>query len=351
MKILHVIDSLGIGGTENLLKDTLPLLNDYEHVLCYLENPDTLLPQMEVKSSYFLEYRSKWSLLKSIFRLRKIIRHEKPDVIHTHLYKSTLITRLASWGYNPKIISTIHGQLGLSLFSLSKFDLWLERFTVSAKHHLIGVSKVALDDYKRFIPFKGKSDVIYNFVRKEFFNRMPLVDLNNFNTLKIVVVGNLKPVKNHIYLLHALSKIKSLPIIVDIYGEGDERKNLQAEIDQQMLPVYLKGAIYNIEEILPNYHCFILCSHHEGYGIAPMEAMAVGIPILVSDIPVFREVFGDNALYFNLNDHNGLSQLLTDIIDNKINLSKLSDQVKKYAQKTVSEKHYTISLKRIYNDL
>ncbi len=351
MKIVHVIDSLGIGGTEILLRDTLRLLDVDEHIVCYSQKPDTLFSQLENSKIYYLNHQSKWAFIKTVFALRKIIKYEKPDIVHAHLYRSTMISRLACYKLNVKLVSTIHNQLGIVLFDRSKMDLWLEKLTASLQHHLIGVSQVVLDEYKRYIPFKGKTYVLHNFVRKNFFNQPHESDKINFKTLQIIAVGNLKAQKNYQYLLHALREIKTLPITVDIYGEGAKRKDLQAEIERYQLPVRLKGAISNVEEALPHYHCFITCSSYEGYGIAPMEAMATGIPVLASDIPVYREVLGDNALYFDLSNTKSLAQLINKIIKKEIDLLQLSERVKKHAQSTVSSDRYLASLKKIYSDI
>lgn len=351
MKVLHVIDSLAVGGAEILLRDTVKLLADMEHVICYLRKPDELKAHFVNINVHFLAYKSRRSLPQTIYRLRKIIKDEQVDIVHTHLFLSTIIGRAACWKSKAKFVSTVHSLLGVELFIGSRISLWIERLTVSKRHNMIAVSGVVMADYKTHIPFKGKEFVLHNFVSNNFFKSNTVASKAGFKTLKIVSVGNLRPVKNHIFLLRAIREIKNLPIEIDIYGEGNDRVMLQEEIDRYQLPVQLKGLVLSIEDILPSYHCFITCSLFEGYGIAPMEAMAVGLPVLAPDIPIFNEVMGKHALYFDISSHLSLNKLITEIVHGKIDLVSWSARSKKQAVETATVDQYHSGLTRIYRSI
>lgn len=348
MKILHVINSLAVGGAEILLRDTVKLLPQTQHVICYLEKPDELREDFASATVHFLEYNSKWDLLQTIFRLKKIIKNEKVDVVHTHLFLSTIIGRAACWKSEVKLVSTIHSQLGIELFKKSKLSLWIERLTVSKKHSMVTVSDVVLTDYKKHIPFKGRTFVLHNFVKPCFFKLTTKASKSEFRTLKIVSVGNLKPVKNHIFLLQAVETLKGQPVEIDIYGEGSERVSLQARIDQYQLPVQLMGFVSNVEEVLIQYHCFVTCSQHEGFGIAAMEAMAAGMPVLAPDLPVFREILGNGALYFNLNAPEDLAGQIKKILSSEVDIKQLAERGRERALKIATQDKYIGRLNEVY---
>ena len=61
--------------------------------------------------------------------------------------------------------------------------------------------------------------------------------------------------------------------------------------------------------------CFVFPSLYEGFGLPPLEAMACGCPVLVSDIPVEREICGDAALYFNPLDPNDILHTITQYLN------------------------------------
>ncbi|MEO6830709.1 MAG: glycosyltransferase, partial [Chitinophagaceae bacterium] len=99
---------------------------------------------------------------------------------------------------------------------------------------------------------------------------------------------------------------------------------------------------------LDNYDLYLISSSYEGFGIALLEAMATGIPALVSDIPVFREVASDTVLYFSLEQPAQLAQALRAIYEGKISLTGHSLAGQKQAAKIASSESYLKSLNSIY---
>ena len=72
------------------------------------------------------------------------------------------------------------------------------------------------------------------------------------------------------------------------------------------------------EELVRLYNqadCFVFPSLYEGFGLPPLEAMACGCPVLVSDIPVEREVCGDAALYFNPLEPSEILRIITQYLN------------------------------------
>jgi glycosyltransferase involved in cell wall biosynthesis len=163
-------------------------------------------------------------------------------------------------------------------------------------HTLIGVSHHVLKDYVSNVPFKGKRFVLYNFLPDAAFH--PKADGSAAGMIKLVAVGNLKEAKNYHYLVQI---VKSLPnVALDIYGTGPLESDLHRYITDQNLPVRLCGSAVITPELLHQYDFFIQASSHEGFGLSVIEAMAAGLPALLSDIPVFREITGGRAHFFPL---------------------------------------------------
>ncbi len=99
------------------------------------------------------------------------------------------------------------------------------------------------------------------------------------------------------------------------------------------------------EELMILYQeaeAFVLPSLLEGFGLIGLEAMAVGCPVLASDIPVLKEIYGEAALYFDPKNVNDIAKKIKQIIDDQKLREKLKKlgrgQVKKYSwQKTAQE--------------
>lgn len=323
--LLHVINSLGRGGAEVLLCNTIRLLPEYEHVVVTLSRPDDLLADIKplLSACYCLDSLALSSWPKGIFQLRNIIRRHKPLLVHAHLQIAGLLARLAC-PKNVPLFYTLHSPYGVDAFHTNRLALPLERLAARPHHHLIGVSQSALKDYQQYVKRSGTGDVVFNMVGPEFFGQKHALPYAPGEQLRCVSVGSLKRAKNYLHTLRALSRLKHLPISLDIYGAGGDEQVLKAFAAAEGLSnVRFKGSSDRIAAVLPDYHLYLISSSYEGFGIAPLEAMAVGLPVMASDIPVFREVAGDAVWYFDLNDELSLVQMLSDVVNGKRDLAPL----------------------------
>jgi glycosyltransferase involved in cell wall biosynthesis len=350
--IIHVIDSLGIGGAEILLVNTIPLIKNYEHIVICLMPKEDLKQSIlhELKAFYQLGVKGKKDWVKAVFGMRKIIQSNRPALVHAHLQISSLLARMACPA-NVPLVFTIHSTFSEDAFRHNKLAVWMERLTVRKRHHLIGVSRFVIEDYSRFVPFKGSIHVLYNFIPKKFFKNTQ----KNYSSigpgLKIIAVGNLKAAKNYPYLLDAFKLLKDVPVSLDIYGDGPQRETLLKIIEENYLNVRLKGKSGAVDEVMQDYDLYIISSKHEGYGIAPLEAMAGGLPVMASDIPVLREVTAGNALFFDLNNSGDLVRKIKTVLEGKINLQDLALKGQLRAREIASEEGYIKNLNSIYQSI
>ena len=349
--IVHVINNLGIGGAEMLLTNTIPLLDHYDHVLVCLSGPETLLEKVRpyLKAYDVLGITQKIHWIKGVRKIRNVIRKHRPALVHSHLQLSSLLTRMACPSGVP-LAFTIHSTYSQDAFRHNRLALLLEKFVARKTHALIGVSRFVIDDYLDAVPFKGKTFTLYNFVPSRFFEAGKTHSAVN-GKLKLVAVGSLKEAKNYPFLLEAFKLLQACNVQLDIYGEGPEKQILQQTIDKHSLPVRLMGRANDLETVLPQYDAYIICSKHEGYGLAPLEAMACGLPVLASDIPVFREVMAANALFFSPHEPAALAQKIKAVVEDKELLKDLAGKGRQRAAEIASQEKYQKDINAIYNDL
>lgn len=349
--ILHVINSLGRGGAEVLLCNTISLLPQYRHVLVTLSGPHDQLEVLNplLHAHYCINALQYLQWPGGIIRLRRIILRYQPVLVHTHLQVAGLVAKVACPRKVP-LFYTLHSLYSIDAFGANKLAILFEKATARSYHHLIGVSHTVVEDYRAIVPSPGSTDVLYNFAADSFFAQQYKLRYKHGGPLRCVSVGNLKTAKNYGYTLESFRHLKGLAVTLDIWGTGGEEAALRRFVTEHGLDVqiHFKGVSVNISSVLPQYDIYIISSSNEGFGIAPLEAMAGGMPVLASDIPVFREVLASGADYFDLADATSLSGLLTQIINDPARLAGMSARSTARALEIATPAAYINNLLTIY---
>jgi glycosyltransferase involved in cell wall biosynthesis len=301
-----------------------------------------LPPSCRIKK---LNYRSRPDLLQCVWKLRKYIRQHNIGIVHSHLFMATLIARLAC-PRKVKLFNTIHAISSEASYKINRFTLYLEKLTYRRRHHIIAVSNEVLKDFDKWVGLKGSSTVLYNTINDKYFAPGPKSEFTK-QGLRMVAVGNLRWQKNYPYLLEAFKNLPS-GISLDIYGEGDLRDELQAEIDRYKLNIKLCGQHNRLYEILHEYDVFLMCSLYEGFSMGLMEAMASGLPPMLSNIPVLQEAAGDNAIYADLARPSDLTEKIQYFNNHKEKLKKIAQGAHARANALAKKEFYLSSLMGLY---
>ena len=170
---------------------------------------------------------------------------------------------------------------------------------VRTSQHIITVSAFSKQEIRRFYTFLKEQDitVIYNATDESLFRPLPQIQAPTERFA--LAVSSLDPRKNFNRLIEAFKDIQGckLYIVGARHRVFTQQENKAAQQDN----IHYLGRVTD-EELVQLYNqavCFIFPSLYEGFGLPPIEAMSCGCPVLVSDIPVLREVCGDAATYFD----------------------------------------------------
>ncbi|MCD7963240.1 MAG: glycosyltransferase family 4 protein [Rikenellaceae bacterium] len=242
--------------------------------------------------------------------LKKIFKTNKYDIFHNPSY---ILPR----NFNNNSVVTVHDLIAKDFPKLCKnsnalyYNLQLKN-TVKKASKIIAVShKVKNDIIRSFDIYPEKIEVIYHGVDDIFFNRFTKEELKeniakyNIPEKYILFVGNLEPKKNLSLLIQAFSILRQNRYFEHkllIVGQlGWKYKEIFKTVDK----LKLRGKVIFLDYVerndLPliyqNASLFVFPSIYEGFGIPPLEAMASGIPVIVSNAGALPEITSGYCLY------------------------------------------------------
>lgn len=348
--LLIIINKLNRGGAELMLLGILKDLGKkYDLVIVTLGGiyEHEIDPAVMNDYVYYnLKADNVFKFIKGIFTLRKILKKHHVDVVHAHLFQSTVLARMACTRKLPFLFS-VHSHLSRFVSFKEKI---IEKITLRKNDVLIAVSEACREDYVRNFGNVRKSYVLLNYISDAFFLN-PARGFRVSKPLRLVAVGNIKPEKNYITLVEAFRELADKSITLDIYGRTEHPiyNELERLVRKYGLPVQFKGMTTEVEKLFHQYDLFVSSSAHEGFGLTVIEAMASGLPVVLSDIPVFREITLNNALFFDARDPGSFVHLVKEILDQKHDLAAQSLRGKKIAENYTKEK-YLEKLFSIYEE-
>lgn len=345
--IIHIIYSLGRGGAETMLVKVLKELPEYQNIVVTLEDNNQFNDELHCDNFICLDKPSMFSIPAASLQLNKIIKKYKAGLVHSHLPQANFIARLAT-PKNIPLIFTIHTSINVARDYKKWYIRYLDKFTFLYKRSIIiAVSQAAANDYFSVLKLPQRKTIILNtFVDLDQFKSE--AKLHKDEIFKVISVGSLRHPKNYIYLINAFKKIKNKNIELHIYGAGPLKESLQVEINNAGVPVFLKGQVNNVPGILPQYDLYVMSSLLEGFSLSVLEAMAMRIPLLLSNIPSFKEQCEEGALYFDLNNTSDFVEKLLQLKENKELRSELSEKSYKRVSENYTLQHHLEKLKEIY---
>lgn len=237
-------------------------------------------------------------------------RRRRADLVHSPA------TLGPAWTSMPTVI-TIHDMLYWSHPDLMTTPLytrpvmWMEKRGAANAAHVITDSQVSADEIVKYLGFpEDKLHVVM--LAAEHPASAPSVDRQTDNL--VVASGQRRPHKNWDRLIRALALVEEdvRPRLV-ITGARGEDPLAPVVAETGMAPwVELRGWVEDAElaELRSRARAMAFPTLAEGFGLPILEAMAEGLPVIASDLPVLREVGGEAALWFDPLDLDSIADAL-----------------------------------------
>lgn len=250
--------------------------------------------------------------LQEQLQLPKIFHQAKLDLLHVPHFNVPL-------GYTGPLIVTIHDLLwheyrGLSVTTLSASKYWLKyaayrwittKAITRAKTILVPTKVIKNTVGKYYPSAEEKVVVTYEGVSGAFLNRR--FDKKVPNQLPkdkkiLLYVGSLYPHKNVSLVINALPQLSEYHLALvgarNVFQDQIRKQVNQLGVTSQVSFLgYLSDA--ELAPFMSRSHALIQPSLSEGFGLTGIEAMAAGLPVIASDIPVFKEIYGRAAIFFD----------------------------------------------------
>ncbi len=283
-----------------------------------------------------------FSDLKNIYQLYKLFKDEELDIIHGHGAKGGLYARLLGMLLKTKIIYTPHGGSLHSNYGFVMQNIYtiIEKLLYRFTDKIIFESKYSYDIFIDKISDKDKQKLIINYNGVIQNQNIKIKILKPNTTIKISSFGLHRHLKGHDLLIKAISILikKGYNISLTIYGQGEEKENLTTLIHSLKLEEYisLHPFVADSSKYMLQSDIIVHPSRFESLPYTPIEAMNLGIPVVVSDAGGLKEIVKDgvNGLVFRGENF----EQLANKIETLINDNELYQKLILNAHSTVGEK-------------
>ena len=321
IKVLHIISSLGQGGAERQLVELVKY--NKSHAICQLMPGGVYEKELKKKNIiiFDLKLRKNVFAIFGLYRLYKIIKYYKPDIINTWMYHSCLlevVLRKITFNSLPLIWGLRCSNMQTSYYSKTlKLVINGCKYFSKTPNIIIHNSVVGMNFHKN-IRFKNNNIVIFNGIDTKKFslnNKFRNKFRNKFNIAKktkvLLCVGRVDPMKDHDTLLEAFIKIKKnfSSAVLILAGLGTENIN-------KTNGLITLGPCQNIDHVYSACDIIISSSAFgEGFSNALAEGMSSSLIPIATDVGDAKHIVGNTGKIINPKNVIELYNAIKDLLE------------------------------------
>lgn len=365
VKVLHIVLTLGTGGLENGIVNTIngSDQNQFEiDILCLRGSGEMADRIQNPNSQVIYDEQADASLPTAVKLIRQACKQKHYHIIHTHGWATMLAGYVASKFTNTPIV--INGEHGTLYFDTWKQRL-MQRFLFNRMYLNLSVSRALINEIsQRFKVSVGRFKAILNGVNISKFqpdeqSRQKVRQELSIADEQFVVgsVGRLVEVKNYPSFIRAFALVvKKYPQAkLLIAGDGPMRPELEALIAEHNLAeqVNLLGRREDVPAVMNALDVFVLPSFREGLSNTILEAMASGLPAVVTKVGGSPEIVidGETGYLFEVSNIEQLAGYLCQLLEDKNLLAKISKQARQHVADNYSLQGMVENYQQTYLDL
>ena len=346
MKILYVITTTCVGGAEQSMAQLAAYMKQQKATveIVSLRTPGAVGVQLakEGFKVHTLDMENIPTPMQ-VFKLRQIITTFQPDLVHAMLYSAIEMCRVLRYVTKFRLVTTPHFDMSKQPYLLQALDRTLKSMDAMSFAESLYTAQYLIGHQKYL---KSRVYLLPNSIdRKRFardFTKRQQIRAKwgvSMRETVFICVGRLAPEKNQILLLKAFKKMlaKHPSARVVLVGDGPERNNLELFVTSNDLTgkVIFEGEKTQVDVFLSGADVFVLPSNIESLPLALLEALAAGLPCLVSkvgDVPLFVK-HGRSGFVFKPGDETMLSCVMTELAVNEPLRKKMGEISLQIAEK------------------
>ncbi len=350
MNIVILLQNFSVGGIQRLIVDEANELfrRGYEVRIVYFEavTGETLVADLRVPKERIvrIEYPRMRDL--SGFRtLTRFLRETKPDIVFTHHWFANTVGRLAGWIARARVIPFEHSDYS-SHYSCKQqlFDRMLQAFS----RRIVAVSDAVRSSLIRRGICADKVVVIPNGID---LTRFSSINKKNHKGFAVLFAGRLVADKCVSDIVRAIARVRGTHLF--IAGSGPEEQALRALADELDVTdrVSFLG-MRSITDVLACVDCLVLPSRREGFGLTAIEALATGVPAIVSTTANAAGAVNDgvNGYVVPVGDVGALSAAINRMASNPAEHARLATSARHCLERFSIQRHVDRLLEIVHVD-
>ncbi len=380
IKVIRIIARLNIGGasinsillTSGLDKERFEsilltgIIGEGEGDMSYLAEQYGINPIIISELGREISWKSD---LVALWKLIRLIRKEKPDIIHTHTAKAGTLGRIAGILTGvPCKIHTFHGHVFHSYFGTvkTKVFIWIERILARFTDRIIVISQLQYEEFCHEIkiaPPNKFSIIRLGFDLTEFLNsdvhRGKLRrELNiSEDTLLVGIVGRLTAIKNHAMFLKSAKKVseKIANVKFIVVGGGElesEMKELAVSLEIQDKVIFL-GWRRDMPAIYADMDLVVLSSLNEGTPVTLIEAMASGKAVVSTAVGGVPDIVhdGQTGILVPSGDEEGFADAIVDLLEDAEKRKQFGELGREFVSANYTKERLCADISGLYDEL
>lgn len=367
MKVAYYIGSLNRGGAEMLLLDICRKKEcaPYEILLVY-RNEGELSGCFRSTGVPMFRLKPKGLKLSYFNQLRRLLKHENVEILHAQTLTNAVIGVFVTLFTKIRLVATFHG------FYQSKLNALYRHVVMWNADAMVFVSKDLCEWYTEhsLLCPRHRCHVVYNGINFDKLDTdYPVPDFltktndDKGETIRLAMVGNFTGVRSQIVVCRGFKLLKKEGINnIDLYFVGKKVETephyydecikycMDNEINDM---VHFVGSRGDVPAILQHIDGFVYSSIRDSFGIAVVEALASGAPVIVNDWKVMVEIIQNKewASFFHSNDEKDCCEKIIQLVEN-IELRKQQAQIHMLeVRNTYSIEKHIMNLNKVYEDV